>query len=371
MNPFKVLGYEGPEYFCNREVETEALVQNMLNGRNTVVYGWRRLGKSALIMHVLEKLKKKGFASVYVDLYGSNRIQEANELIADAIVKGGFNKKKGLAQSITQLIGSLGATLSFDSYTAMPKLSFGINNTRTQNSEQHLGSLINYLKEQHQNVVVVLDEFQSITEYKDKINPEATFRSIMQQNPQVRFIYSGSNRHLMMSMFSDSNRPFYSSCSHLSIEAIHLDDYTKFIQKWMKKGGLSIEKQHIEKIYQWANGQTFYVQLVCNMLYNRAENVTNENLMETCGKCIEQQSSYFQNIHGLLTHKQQQIMEAIAKETVVDAPTSHAFITKYGLGAASSVTRAMNSLEQKTLIIKTPEGYRLHDALLSRWYERM
>jgi AAA+ ATPase superfamily predicted ATPase len=371
MNPFKVHGYEGAEYFCNRTKETEELKQNMLNGRNTVVYGWRRLGKSALIWHVLDKLKKQKFACIYADLYGTNSIAEANEAIVDAIVKSGYNSKTGFTNSLTKLLGSLGATLSFDSYSGMPKINFGITNSNPHTGEQNLNTLIQYIKDNYKNTVVVLDEFQSITEYSDKINPEAIFRGIMQENPQIRFVYSGSNRHLMMSMFSDSNRPFYSSCAHMLIEPIYLEDYTPFIQKWMKKGGIKIEAEHIEQAYNWANGQTFYVQLVCNMLYNRGENVTQEILVDTFRRCIDQQTPYFQNIHEMLTQKQRQIMQAIAQENVVESPTSQGFTNKYGLGATSSISRVINSLESKTLIIKTSEGYRIHDALLSRWYEQL
>ena len=34
QNPFVYKGYEGPDYFCDRTEETEAIVSGMQNGRN-------------------------------------------------------------------------------------------------------------------------------------------------------------------------------------------------------------------------------------------------------------------------------------------------------------------------------------------------
>lgn len=33
-NPFVYQGYESPEYFCDREVETKTLLSHLKNGRN-------------------------------------------------------------------------------------------------------------------------------------------------------------------------------------------------------------------------------------------------------------------------------------------------------------------------------------------------
>jgi hypothetical protein len=33
-NPFLLYGYEGPEYFCDREEETQQLMESMRNGAN-------------------------------------------------------------------------------------------------------------------------------------------------------------------------------------------------------------------------------------------------------------------------------------------------------------------------------------------------
>lgn len=48
-NPFIISGYVAPEFFCDREIETETLTSSLSNGRNLVVVSPRRMGKTGLI----------------------------------------------------------------------------------------------------------------------------------------------------------------------------------------------------------------------------------------------------------------------------------------------------------------------------------
>ena len=39
-NPFPEYGYFGPEYFCDREQETEELISALVNGSNVTLMGY-------------------------------------------------------------------------------------------------------------------------------------------------------------------------------------------------------------------------------------------------------------------------------------------------------------------------------------------
>ncbi len=51
-NPFLVTGYAGPEYFCDREIETEKIISALNNDRSINLMSPRRYGKTGLIHHV-------------------------------------------------------------------------------------------------------------------------------------------------------------------------------------------------------------------------------------------------------------------------------------------------------------------------------
>ena len=51
-NPFLVYGYNSPEYFCDREKETDKMISALQNGRNLTLISTRRMGKKGLIKNV-------------------------------------------------------------------------------------------------------------------------------------------------------------------------------------------------------------------------------------------------------------------------------------------------------------------------------
>ena len=65
-NPFSVTSYIGPEYFCGRETESEALFSALFNRRNVTLISKRKLGKTGLIHHFLNNFSKKEAFCFYI-----------------------------------------------------------------------------------------------------------------------------------------------------------------------------------------------------------------------------------------------------------------------------------------------------------------
>ena len=95
-----------------------------------------------------------------------------------------------------------GLTISIES--TAPNL-FGID--LLDKTLQDLGGFIDEIGPS--KVHMVFDEFQEITELKDK-RLEGTLRSHIQFHQSSSF-FVGSRRHLLLGIFSESSRPFYQS----------------------------------------------------------------------------------------------------------------------------------------------------------------
>ena len=87
-NPFIITSeYLGPAYFCDRERESRELIENIRNGRNTVLISARRMGKSGLIAHVFDQAAiKESYRTFSVDLYSTTCLSEMVFLLAREIV---------------------------------------------------------------------------------------------------------------------------------------------------------------------------------------------------------------------------------------------------------------------------------------------
>jgi AAA+ ATPase superfamily predicted ATPase len=368
-NPFLLGGYHSSDYFCDRESKLAALNNHLHNGRNVVLFSWRRMGKSALIKRFLIEKERSGkVEAVYVDLLASRNMEQAIELIVEAVYQRfGKTKEQSISESFSSLMQALGLSISFDPHSGHPKFSLGISGKVS--GEQSLKSIGKFLQQRKLQMVIAIDEFQQVSRYADQ-NGEAVFRSFMQEFPQLRFIFSGSHRKLMTSIFADSKRPFYKSCSMMALGPIPKKAYFPFIQKHFEEDGRKISKELMERIYEWSDGQTYSIQLLCNRLYGSGRAADESKLNELIEDILEEESPVFSNYFHLLPKMQWKVLKAIAKERRVENPLSKDFLRAHDLGAASSVSTAIKSLEEKEMLAWEEGQYFVHDLIFSRWLEK-
>jgi uncharacterized protein len=365
LNPFVLTGYLGKEYFCNREKQIKELQNHLRNDRNIVIYSWRRLGKSALIYRLFDEIfEKNKVETLYVDLMATANLSEALQQIIEAVYFKFGKTNASIGQTFLKILGSLGVEFSIDPLIGVPSISLGLK--ANQPSEVTLFKIFEFLNNRKEKLVIAIDEFQQITHYENN-NAEAVFRNIMQQFPSIRFIFSGSHKHLMSSMFAEKNRPFYRSCQTIHLLPIDKSDYSDFIKSQFTSGNKNIEDECIDMIYTWSRGQTFSIQLLCNRLYGDYKNVRPEELDITINNILQQDASFFAHYQHILPKNQWNLLKAIAKEDIVESPTAMVFLKKYNLGAASSVSTALKKLLETELIIHENGTFYIQDILLSRW----
>lgn len=368
-NPFLLTGYYSREYFCNREQELEMLKDHLKNERNVVIYSWRRIGKTALIKCFLTLVEKEKQAeAVYVDLLGTRDMATALKQITQAVFDRFGRTISGIPDALQKLLGRTGVELSFDPVTGIPRFSVGLRDREyTENSLEAIGT---YLQSRKKQVLFILDEFQQITHYKD-LSGEAIFRSWAQSFPGIRFMFSGSHRAMMVSMFTEKNRPFYRSTQLMQLDPIDFDAYGSFIKGHFEHNHKSFDEEAARAIYVWSRKQTYCIQLACNKIFSMYDSMRLEYLQEVYKDILDQESPVFSGYTKLLTNLQWDVMLAIAKEEPLSNPLSKGFINKYFLGAASSVNTALKMLQKNELVIEDDGKYYVHDVLLARWLQSL
>ena len=197
-------------------------------------------------------------------------------------------------------------------------------------------------------------------------------RSYIQFSENVKFIFSGSKKHLMDAMFSSVNRPFYQSTQKINLREIPMDTYAVFAQNHFAKGGKTLPLPLFEMIYELVLGHTWYIQLILNQLYSLPQkNYSEIDLNRIVTNVLEEENATYKTYCELLTKGQLRVLTAIAKERKIATLTHSDFIKKHNLTAASSVKLAIKSLIDKSLILKDETGhYFVYDRFFSLWLER-
>lgn len=373
QNPFPVAGYHGSALFCNRREETKRLKENVENGLNTTLISLRRMGKTGLLQHLFAQLgKRKDTYSLYADIYPTQKQKDLVNQLATAILNA-FPPKKPIGKRVMEFITSLRPVISYDALTGNPEVSFSF--AQQQQQEQSLAALLKFLDGLDATVVVAMDEFQQIAEYPET-NTEAILRTLIQPLKNVRFIFSGSSRHLLLQMFTYSKRPFFGSTQLLELHPIHRTEYLRFIQKHMEAGQRTISTPVLDFIADWTRLHTYYTQVLCNRVFATGIKVIElVTVQDVCAEILAEQAAVFYQYRHLLTAAQWQLLKAVAKEEKACRITSKDFIARYKLGTPSNVQRSLDALLTKEMIYReeTDQGscYVVYDCFLSRWLQKL
>lgn len=369
-NPFVYQGYVSPDYFCDRIVETEELIGNLQNGRNTVLISPRRIGKTGLIKNAFHKLKEieKDAICIYVDIFSTKNQQEFVQVLGSAITQDVLSRGQRAMKNLLEFFGSWRPVFGQDPYTGTPTISISIEPSQSTVS---LKSIFDYLSLSKREVYIAIDEFQQITKYPET-GIEALLRSHIQFIPNAHFVFSGSKRRLMTQIFNSPERPFYQSTVSIGLEPLHEEIYYDFTRRFFeaKKGSFSQEMFH--HVYHRFDGVTRSIQLMLNRLYETEKNVCSEaQINEAILHIVNQSSMQYEELINLLTANQLSLMKAIAQEGCVVSPQGDEFIKRYNLPSASSIKTALDVLLDKDLVYRTQTGYIIYDHFLAVWLRRL
>ena len=365
-NPFLISGYHSPAYFCDREKELDWLITQVQQERNTVLHADRRIGKTALLNHLIYTLENEKLAdTIFVDLLATHNFQTAHQKITEAVFQKFGQKRQSIGTKMLRMLSSVGATVSFDAQSGLPKITFSAQNRVSAN--QSLNGIGDYLKQHARPVVICLDEFQNIVNYPE-MDAEALFRTWTQTYPMVRFIFSGSHKTVIGKMFNQKSRPFFRSTQLLALEPIPEAAYIPFAQKHFKTARKGISADLVKKAIDWSRGQTYYTQLIMNKLYESAH-ADDARIQQVFDEIVEEKKHTLAVYQSLMTPFQWKVLRAIAQNEETKNPLSKGFIQQYQLGTPSSVNTALKKLLNINMVVKNDSLYSVDDIALTRWLQ--
>ncbi len=360
-NPFSYSEYVTGEAFCNRGAEQKDLIYYAQNSQNVLIYSHRRMGKTSLVHQVIHRLKKAKpkINSVYIDLYGT---LDENDFI-DAILTGLTQIESKLERILKQMAG-LKVTGSIDPLTNLPTLSASIKpREKPEYLEKALNLLASYST--NQKLLVVFDEFQEVAKYSEA-GFEKRLRKVIQGHRNISYIFSGSQKHILIEMFDTAKRAFYKMARSYPLEKIEIRDYTVWAQKLFKKKNVNVDKEIIVDIVERCDYQPMYIQQFLFDLW-RSDIVSSDVLEEIQKTIITRQKNQFIVLWDLLTQNQKKALRLLA-ETEGESIYAAEQLQRVGFNSGSVLQRALLSLVEKEILSKTAT-FQFQDAMLKKWVQ--
>ena len=370
-NPFVITNdYVSAKYFCDREFETKVLLDNITNGRNSVLISPRRMGKSGLIGHLFAQARiQDSYRLFYVDLYATSSLAEMVFLLGRTITDSlKSDSRKGL-ESFLAVVKSLRPGFKVDPVTG--HFVFDLSLGEITRPKDSLDEIFAYLNDTGTPCIVAIDEFQQIAEYPEK-NVIAQIRTHVQKCLNARFIFSGSKRRMMERLFNNPSEPFYMSCTSLFLEAIDREKYRSFAKGLYAEAGKTLDDACFDDVYTRMEGHTWYVQRILNELFARTEpggTAGAAMVSETIRYIVRLESRAYEELFSGFSQTQKQLLIAIACEGKASGITSTAFVKKHALKSPSTVQSAARVLYENETITKSGNRYSVTNRFFSLWLE--
>ncbi|MBQ3325067.1 MAG: ATP-binding protein [Muribaculaceae bacterium] len=371
MNPFITRGYAGAEYFCDREKETHDIVNLLSNGNNIALISPRRLGKTDLIRHCFaqSELKEK-YYTFLIDIYATSSLRDFVNTFGKAILDELKPRGKKTWEKFIMMLQSIKTEITFD-FSGNPVWRMGLSNI--ENPSITLDEIFGYLNNADKPCIVAIDEFQQITSYSQGEDVEAALRTHIQRCNNAVFLFSGSRRHLMGSMFTSPSRPFYQSVITMGLAPISCDKYTSFVKQLFAGRDRSISDEVVERVYNQFDGVTLCLQRVMNVLFMNTPVggcATTQMADDAIEYILNLLNDNYETIISQLPEKQRAVLMAIAHDRKAKNISGGDFNKRHRLVSPSSTVSAIKALIDKDFVINDNGCYMVYDRFLSIWLKK-
>jgi uncharacterized protein len=374
QNPFEYGGVVGPDAFCNRKKELAELQRVFENKGRLFLYSERRVGKTSLVKLALQSLPRKEYIAAYVDLWPTNDESDFALRLAKAVGDAAATTSTKLIQLGKTFFSSFKPSVTVD-HSGNPQLVFGVNKDALSAPalDDVLEALPKIASQSGKSLVVVLDEFQQIAEYKSDA-VEKTLRSHIQHHDKIAYVFLGSKKHVIEKMFLDKQRPLYRSAAHYPLPMIETAAWMPFITEKFAQTEKYMPALVVQKLCDFTQGHPFYTQHLCHALWELTEvgaTVDEKTLAQALDLLLKREAFAYTSLWESLAGNQKILITAIAVSTGVFEPFGADFVKGSGLRSASNVQRAAAGLFDKDLIDRDENGsFFIPDKFLKLWLQR-
>ena len=360
---------------CNRITERRELSGNSRAGIHTWIWARRRIGKTSLVEQVLRDIEPE-IKTARLDLLVVHDAEEFQMRLQKGVQQLGARLTSGRSASTAKLAKAFAAW--------KPEFSFGLGgmNLKLAKPErpgegiaEMLLALDAALAAHNRRAVLVLDEFQQLARLQNGPvhSLEGAIRHAVERAKNIAYIFAGSEKHLLASMFENEDRPLYRLCRKMTLDRIEAGDYRIFLEEASRlRWSEQISVAALDRILVLTGRHPHYVNALCGSLWRTDTPPTVDAVDAMWEKLTDEESGLTSGRVARLAPNQRALLRAMAANVEgVPHPTSYNFLAQIRLPVSTGV-RARDALERKDLIQREANGrWTLVDPAMAAWLRRL
>ncbi|MEA4886959.1 MAG: ATP-binding protein [Bacteroides graminisolvens] len=356
--------------FTDREKETARLLSNFQHGVNTVLISPRRWGKTSLVQKVCRLTQSDKLKIVYLDIFSCRSDGDFYNAFAATVLKQTSSKWDEWVENAKLFLSRISPRISLG---PDPMSDFSISlelNPKSDDIDEILQLPEKIAQKKGINIVVCIDEFQQIAEFKDSKMFQKRLRSVWQLQKSVSYCLFGSKMHLMNELFEKRNLPFYKFGDAVYLPKISTSDWVKYICGRFEATGKHISKELAEKICRTVDNHSSYVQQLAWLVWIQTKEVaTDQNFEDAFQDIVDQNTPLFEKQTESLTTYQMNFLRAIVNGVHKEFTTQEV-LQKYQLGSSANVSTVKRALIKKELIETEKQQVIIPDPVMRIWLKR-
>lgn len=356
--------------FTDREKEAERLLMNFRHGVNTVLISPRRWGKTSLVRKVCRLAASEQLKIVYLDVFSCRSDREFYDAFAAAVLKQTSSKLDEWLENARLFLSRISPKISMG---ADPMTDFSISfdvNPKSDDIDEILRLPEKIAQKKGCNIVVCIDEFQQIAEFRDSKTFQKRLRSVWQLQTSVSYCLFGSKKHLMNELFEKKSLPFYKFGDAIYLQKISTDDWVQYICGRFESTGKKISQELAAKICQAVDNHSSYVQQLAWLVWIHTDKVATDHDFEAAFQdIIDQNTPLFEKQTENLTNYQMNFLRAVV-DGIHSEFTSQDVLQKYRLGSSANVSIIKRALVKQELIDVDRRQVVISDPVMVEWLKR-
>lgn len=332
-------------------------------GESVVIIAPRRFGKTSLVLEILRQMKKNNFTT-YVDFFSTPDKKALSEQITEKVLS---NKKLDLAfhkfrANINELIKNIKFKQVVEEFEYILSFSSNSNDTDTQLT-QSLDFIDSFAKKHKKKMICGFDEFGDLRKL-DGDNIVKLFRSKIQFQENVSYLFTGSYESVMNQLFFTSNAPFYRFARIVQLSTIDNEIFRKHLLKQFRSISVLVENDVLLSLLKFTGGHPYYTQLLCQQIELSGEKKITANIVKQVIEAVMWlEINYLENLWENLTVK-----KGYARVLTILATGKSPYKETDNLKL--NISRILRALKEQGIMVKQNNHYEFLDPLFRYWIQK-
>jgi len=351
-----------------RKEELRLIKELLFAGQSVVIIAPRRMGKTSLMIELINQLKKEDFFITNVDIFFTSDIPTLARRIVESVFSNNKLDKyfRQALVNITDVFKNISFKGEIEDYSFILEFDSKAKSAPYDLLADSINMIDSYAIKNDKKMLAAFDEFGDIKKL-DGEHIVKLFRSIIQLQKNTVFLFSGSYESVMNELFISKNSPFYRMTRIIELGNISVEDFKPYIHKTLLANNINLEESQIEQILGFTSGHPYYTQLYVQQLIISYK-LSSKHYLPSHNQMLDQllivEKSFLEKNWEDISRKREDrvVLTYIANNvtslySVIDSKTTN-------------IARAISSLKDQGIISANKSAFVINDPLLKEWILR-